>query len=365
MRGVATITEAPKPGLRTGLFAVPVWRLSVADHHRSLSEAVHTKPAYGGTCKLCHWYSACMKTLQSKHDLTLLPELGRAKRDVLFDQFETISDLADANVEGFIRGNPAQVVRVEAIQSTISDWLNAKAKPAKQLRAEVTTGISPSGDIAAFVSENRGRALIDQVRRLIADFKETESRLLDQRQSESTNAKATAEANFTFQTESEATRKLSQQLLIELAEIRINALDMETGMRGYLLAGKSPFLAPYESGRVRFDQSVARALELAEDDEALTAFLLAAHSTIREWTDQVVSPSIALRGDIEGASSMEDLAALIAQAQGKQFFDQFRDAMSMFEQAAGKRIQSAKHQSAQIRHDTFCGFLCVWWSRCL
>lgn len=92
-----------------------VWELyeSTLENARDIvAKAVQTKPAYGGTCKLCHWYSACMKTLQSKDDLTLLPELGRAKRDVLFDQFETISDLADAHVEGFIRGKKTVFVGI-------------------------------------------------------------------------------------------------------------------------------------------------------------------------------------------------------------------------------------------------------------
>ncbi|MCP5022527.1 MAG: chemotaxis protein, partial [bacterium] len=35
----------------------------------------------------------------------------------------------------------------------------------------------------------------------------------------------------------------------EAADIEAAAVDMETGMRGYLLAGKPDFLAPYTAGQ--------------------------------------------------------------------------------------------------------------------
>ncbi len=63
-----------------------------------------TNPAYSGACKLCHWYTACMANLDKADDLTLLPELGRAKRDVMIDQIATVSELAAVNIETFISG---------------------------------------------------------------------------------------------------------------------------------------------------------------------------------------------------------------------------------------------------------------------
>jgi predicted RecB family nuclease len=42
--------------------------------------------------------------LQKPDDLTLLPELGRSKRDMMVDHVSTITDFAGTNVEGFIDG---------------------------------------------------------------------------------------------------------------------------------------------------------------------------------------------------------------------------------------------------------------------
>lgn len=76
----------------------------------ALAEAIvnqgnETEPAYSsGICKLCHWYSQCMDQLEDKNDLTLIPELGRSKRDVLIDQVSSIDELAAINPDAFIRG---------------------------------------------------------------------------------------------------------------------------------------------------------------------------------------------------------------------------------------------------------------------
>lgn len=63
-----------------------------------------SKPAYSGICKMCHWYSACQRQLEKSDDLTLLPELGRTKRDAMVNDIATISDLAIINVDHFTRG---------------------------------------------------------------------------------------------------------------------------------------------------------------------------------------------------------------------------------------------------------------------
>ncbi len=47
--------------------------------------------AYSAGCKLCHWYSTCLKALRTADDLTLVPRLGRTARDVMSGEFPTIA----------------------------------------------------------------------------------------------------------------------------------------------------------------------------------------------------------------------------------------------------------------------------------
>ena len=81
------------------------------DYEESLAKAQHilekqtaTLAAYSGVCKLCHWYSACLKRLREEDDLTLIPELGRSQRDVLNNRVSTIQGLAQADLEAFLAG---------------------------------------------------------------------------------------------------------------------------------------------------------------------------------------------------------------------------------------------------------------------
>ncbi|UCD35338.1 MAG: TM0106 family RecB-like putative nuclease [Nitrospiraceae bacterium] len=63
-----------------------------------------TLPALGAACKLCCWRTMCKKELKAAQDLTLIPELGREKRDVMIVRIRTLPDLAAADISALIRG---------------------------------------------------------------------------------------------------------------------------------------------------------------------------------------------------------------------------------------------------------------------
>ena len=81
------------------------------DYQQCLAEASQivansdaTRAAYSGVCKLCHWYSACTASLTAADDLTLIPELGRSKRDAMMEQIPTIRDLAKSDLTELVDG---------------------------------------------------------------------------------------------------------------------------------------------------------------------------------------------------------------------------------------------------------------------
>lgn len=67
-----------------------------------------TRAAYAASCKMCHWYTACLDRLTADDDLTLIPQLGRAKRDVMIDTIGSISELAETNVDVYFTGKKTQ-----------------------------------------------------------------------------------------------------------------------------------------------------------------------------------------------------------------------------------------------------------------
>jgi predicted RecB family nuclease len=62
-------------------------------------------PAHTSICKYCHWRTHCLEQLIAGDDLTLIPRLGRADRDVMSDKIPTIAALAATNPDAFVRDN--------------------------------------------------------------------------------------------------------------------------------------------------------------------------------------------------------------------------------------------------------------------
>ncbi|VVM08393.1 hypothetical protein MAMC_02103 [Methylacidimicrobium cyclopophantes] len=81
-----------------------LYREALAQARRIAARSEANLPAYGAVCKLCHWHTACLEELVQKEDLTLLPELGRSKRDLLIQELPTIGDLARCDLHRFLVG---------------------------------------------------------------------------------------------------------------------------------------------------------------------------------------------------------------------------------------------------------------------
>lgn len=76
----------------------------LAQARQIIADPNATEPAYAAACKQCWWFTECLDRLRKNDDLTLIPELGRSKRDVMVDRIATISDLALINPAGFVQG---------------------------------------------------------------------------------------------------------------------------------------------------------------------------------------------------------------------------------------------------------------------
>jgi predicted RecB family nuclease len=73
-----------------------------------LTREIVSTAAAASVCKLCVWRSACLSEVKTADDLTLLPELGRAKRDALQAEFPTVHALAEANLAGYVKGKKTE-----------------------------------------------------------------------------------------------------------------------------------------------------------------------------------------------------------------------------------------------------------------
>ena len=64
--------------------------------------------------KFCHWRSLCRAQLKRNDDLTLIPELGRTKRDLMYPHLKTVHDLAQADLTGIVQGKKTIFPRISA-----------------------------------------------------------------------------------------------------------------------------------------------------------------------------------------------------------------------------------------------------------
>jgi predicted RecB family nuclease len=78
-----------------------LWELYVdtrAAVRRLLDGEAATDPALSSICKQCVWRSTCRADIDRSDDLTLLPELGRARRDALRSKVPNVRALAAASL---------------------------------------------------------------------------------------------------------------------------------------------------------------------------------------------------------------------------------------------------------------------------
>ena len=245
--------------------------------------------------------------------------------------------------------NPAQVKRLTEIGGIIQQWIDEVTEPAIALRREVSSGGASLQDVEAMVSRKAGKKFFDAFRGQIAEFSDIERSLMKERQETTvTAAKAVHDDLETMHT-NEGWVTHTYEVIGHANSVLAAAVDMETGMRGYLLAGRDDFLAPYTSGQKRFFDLTARLSKTVNDNAAQVKLLTETQDTIRGWQSNVTEPTIALRRKIGSSKTMDDMADLIGEAHGKKYFDSFRQIMGDFDaEERGLMVQRQESNSATV-----------------
>lgn len=95
--------NAPR-GVRTPESLWDLYQSCLSVARAIASRTQGTLSALISDCKLCHWRTNCTFDLERREDLTLIPELGRARRDAMLPTIPRMRDLAGADARSFIRG---------------------------------------------------------------------------------------------------------------------------------------------------------------------------------------------------------------------------------------------------------------------
>ncbi len=122
------------------------------------------------------------------------------------------------------------------------------------------------------------------------------------------------------------------QIIEEVNGLSDALINMETGARGFLLAGDDSFLEPLTKGRKEFAAHVARISESTQKPEVRKK-IEDVRLAQEDWLTHAIEPAIGLRREvITGDATMSDVVALEREARGKKGMDVMRAMLTDIEE---------------------------------
>lgn len=102
-------------------------------------------------------------------------------------------------------------------------------------------------------------------------------------------------------------------------------VDMETGMRGFLIAGKEEFLNPYIAGKQVFSKTITELKQTVSDNPRQVTRLENIEKLKDKWIVEAAEPQIKLRREVtDGEAAAKQFKELSARTVGKEKFDALR-----------------------------------------
>ena len=245
-----------------------------------------------------------------------------------------------------VNDNPNQVKRLGEVEKTLRDWQSDVTEPTIALRREIGDARTMN-DMAKLVGEAKGKTYFDKFRSQIKTFIDREIVLMEKRKKEAAGISLNSDDNIEKFRELNNWVEHTYEVIIQANDILASAVDMETGMRGYLLSGKEEFLDPYKGGRERFAKQVVELKKTVSDNPDQVKLLGEIEENIAAWQRDVTEPNIQLRREIGHARTMDDMADLVGEAKGKVYFDGFRKLMADFSSEEENLMQQRQAENAQ------------------
>lgn len=109
-------------------------------------------------------------------------------------------------------------------------------------------------------------------------------------------------------------------------------VDMETGQRGFMVAGQDEYLEPYNKGQRAFDGLIKKGQQLTSDNPTQGARWRAIAEMKERWLRETAAPEIDLRREVtQGTDAIQHFRTVTARTVGKEIFDSIRDALAVLE----------------------------------
>jgi len=116
--------------------------------------------------------------------------------------------------------------------------------------------------------------------------------------------------------------------------ITSSLVNMETGLRGYLVAGKEEFLEPFTNGRADFDRLINDAKIKVQDNPTQVGRLEKVDLLQGQWQKEHVKIAMDYRREVAvGAEAANYFTEISKRTVGKDKFDGFREAIASLDEA--------------------------------
>ncbi|MBF0195342.1 MAG: CHASE3 domain-containing protein [Magnetococcales bacterium] len=158
---------------------------------------------------------------------------------------------------------------------------------------------------------------------------------------------------YSHQELQKSNQRLEQNHLIMVQAIALTrqVVDMETGLRGFLITGDEDFLEPYRSGRLSLATSISDLSRLIQDDIGQLNTLAEIERIVSEWHLRIANPEIHLRYQINrGELPLIRVSEVVQKRIGKKLMDTVRQHINAFishEQKRNERRRLATEKDSE------------------
>ena len=109
-------------------------------------------------------------------------------------------------------------------------------------------------------------------------------------------------------------------------------VDMETGQRGFMVAGKDEYLEPFNNGKKTFNKLIVKGQELTSDNPTQVDRWKKVAAMKERWLAEAANPEIAARREVtKGAEAVAHFKKVSSRTVGKDIFDSIRAALAVLE----------------------------------
>lgn len=144
----------------------------------------------------------------------------------------------------------------------------------------------------------------------------------------------------------------TDQVLNRASEVYKLTLDLETGMRGFLLSGEEDYLAPYEQARGKYRPLIEQLIDMVGDNPPQVQRLERLLALQEQW-DLFAQEVIGSRRD--GGNYLAE----VGRGRGKNLTDGMRRELDTF---INSERELRRQRNAEVSSSTTWGPVSIWWS---